>query len=106
MRGSSHERSVQAEVRARGMDVSDVEPSTSSGTFHGVVIGELSPIKTSSKNSAVKYFDGRFSDGKTTVRLISFDPKLHARLNEIQKSGYRVALENCLVKRKADNFEQ
>ena len=36
--------------RARGMNVSDVEPSTSSGTFHGVVIGELFPITLSSKS--------------------------------------------------------
>ena len=38
-----------------------------SGTVHGVVVGEVSPVKTSSKNRAVKYFDGRFSDGKKTV---------------------------------------
>ena len=38
------------------MDVSDVKASTSSGTVHGVVVGELSPVKTSSKNRAVKYF--------------------------------------------------
>ena len=57
------------------MKVSDVEPSTLARTFHGVVISELSPIKTSTKNSAVKYFDGRFSNGKKTVRLVSFDPK-------------------------------
>ena len=87
------------------MDVSDVEPSTSSGTFHGIVIGELSPIKTSSRNSAVKCFNGRFGDGKKTVRLVSFDPKLRTRLDEVKKSGCGVALENCLVKRKADDFE-
>ena len=77
------------------MDVSDMELSTSSGKFHGVVVGELSPVKTSSKNNAVKYFDGRFSDGKKTVRLVSFDPKLCSRLDEVKKSGCRVALENC-----------
>ena len=58
------------------MDVSDVKASTSSGTVHGVFVGELSPVKTSSKNRAVKYFDGRFSEGKKTVRLVSFDPNL------------------------------
>lgn len=85
--------------------MSEVEPSTSTGTFHGVVIGELSPIKTSSKNSAVKYFDGRFGDGKKTVRLVSFDPKLRTRFEEVKKSGCGVAIQNCLVKRKADDFE-
>lgn len=85
--------------------MSDVEPSTSTGTFHGLVIGELSPIKTSSKNSAVKYFDGRFGDEKKTVRLVSFDPKLHTQFEEVKKSGCGVALQNCLVKRKVDDFE-
>ena len=32
------------------MDVSDVKASTSSGTVHSVVVGELSPVKSSSKN--------------------------------------------------------
>ena len=85
--------------------MSDVEPSTSTGTFHGVVIGELSPIKTSTKNSTVKYFDGRFGGGKKTVRLVSFDPKLRTQFEEVKKLGSGVALQNCLVKRKADDFE-
>ena len=87
------------------MDVSDVKAPTSSGTVHGVVFGELSPIKTSSKNRAVKYFDGQFSDGKKTVRLVSFDPALRNKFEEIRKSGGGLALQNCFVKRKADNFE-
>ena len=57
------------------MDVSDVKASTSSGTVHGVVVGESSPVKTSSKNKVVKYFDGRFSDGSmnycTTIYGVS-----------------------------------
>ena len=73
--------------------------------LHGVVVDELSPVKTSSKNRSVKYFDGRFSDGKKTVRLVSFDPNLRNKLEEIRKSGGGLALQNCLVKRKADNFE-
>ena len=32
------------------MDVSHVKESSSSGTVYGVVVGELSPVKTSSKN--------------------------------------------------------
>ena len=72
--------------------MSDVEPSTSTGTFHGVVIGELSPIKTNSKNSAVKYFDGGFGDGKKTVRLVSFDPKLRTQFEEVKKLGCGVSI--------------
>ena len=64
------------------MDVSDVELSTSSGTFHGIVVGGLLPVKTSSKNNVIKNFDGRCSDQKKTVRLILFDPKLCSRLDK------------------------
>jgi len=39
----------------RAMDVSEVQPSASSGTVHGVVIGQLSLIKTSSRNPSTKY---------------------------------------------------
>ena len=90
------------------MNVSDVTASSasSSATVHGVVVGELSPIKTSTKNSAVKYFDGRFGDGKRTVRLVSFDATLRKKLEDVRKSGGGVALQNCMVKRKApDDFE-
>ena len=46
------------------MDVSDVVASGSpgTGTVHGMVVGQVSPVKTSSKRSEVKYFDGQFSD--------------------------------------------
>ena len=87
------------------MDVSDVKAFTSSRTVHAMVLGELSPIKTSSKNIAVKYFNGRFSDRKKTVRLVSFDPALRNQFEEIRKSGGGLALQNCFVKRKVDNFE-
>ena len=41
--------------------------STGKSTVHGIVIGELSPVKTSKKRSDVKYFDGAFSDGRKTL---------------------------------------
>ena len=70
------------------MDLSDLVVSngaSSSGTVHGVV-GEVSPIKTSRKRNDVKYFEGQFSDGKKTVRLVSFEPKLRGQLDEAQKA--------------------
>ena len=66
------------------MDVSDVVASTSagSGTVHGVLIGEVSPVKTSRRRSDVKYFESQLSDGKKTVRLVSFEPSLHHKFEE------------------------
>ena len=71
------------------MYVSDLVVSTgasSSGTVHGVLVGEVSPIKMSRKRNNVKYFEGQFSDGKKTVHLVSFEPKLRGQLDEAQKS--------------------
>lgn len=47
------------------MDVSDsiTSASTGTGTVHGMVIGQVSAVKTSTKRNEVKYFDGQFSDG-------------------------------------------
>ena len=69
------------------MDLSDLVISTgasSSGTVHGVLVCEVSPIKTSRKRNDIKYFEGQFSDGKKTVRLVSFEPKLRGQLDEAQ----------------------
>lgn len=46
------------------MEVSDIELSSSSAVVHGVVVGEVSPIKASRKNNEMKYFEGKLTDGK------------------------------------------
>ena len=74
------------------MDVSNLVVSigaSSSGTVHGALVGEVSPIKTSRKRNNVKYFEGQCSDGKKTVRLVTFEPKLRDQLDEAQKAQRR-----------------
>ena len=44
---------------------------------HGVVT-ELSPVKVSKRNSSVRYFDSKMSDGHKSVRVVSFDPSLRS----------------------------
>jgi len=70
---------------------------------YGLVVGQVSPIKSSKSKSGVRYFDGSFSDGRKTLRMISFDPKLHEQFEEAQKSQSSVALKNCIVKRERSN---
>ena len=65
------------------MDVSDIKPSTSA-TIHGVIVGELSPLKQGRKQN-IKYFDGTLSDGIKKARMISFEPKFHEELLEKKK---------------------
>ena len=40
------------------MDVSEVA-SSGTGTVHGVIFGQVSPIKTSKKRPDVKFFEGQ-----------------------------------------------
>ena len=77
-------------------EVSDVEES-GSATVHGVV-SEVSPVKVSRKNSSVRYFDGKLTDGKKTVRMICFEPSLRSKLETSRLDGSTVAVANCQVK--------
>ena len=68
-----------------------------SATVHGVVV-DLSPIKSSRNNPAVKYFNARISDGKKSARVVSFEPKLRPSLETSQMEGSTVAIVNCRIK--------
>lgn len=48
-------------------------------TVHGVVT-ELSPVVCGKKNAEVGYFTSKLTDSKKMIRLISFEPKLHAEI--------------------------
>ena len=74
------------------LDVSDIEESCDSATVHGVVV-ELSPVKASGKDSAKKYFTEKLSDGKKTVKLVSFDPSSHAVFDKSRANSSAVRVE-------------
>ena len=57
--------------RKRGEDVSEVDSACTDMSIHGIVT-QLSPVKVSHKNEKVRYFDGKLSDGKKTLRVVSF----------------------------------
>lgn len=48
------------------LSVSDIV-SAGAGTIHGVVVGQVSPVITSTKWSDTKYFEGQISDRVKTV---------------------------------------
>ena len=72
-------------------DVSDAKQS-SSAIVHGVIT-QLSPIKKSKKDETKQYFNAQISDGRKSLRVVSFDPKL------------REALDSSLVKQQAVNCQ-
>ena len=39
----------------------DIEPFCSLAVVHGMLVGEVSPIKASRKNSKTKYFEGKLT---------------------------------------------
>ena len=84
------------------LDVSEIQDTHHHATVHGVV-GCLSPMKTSKKDATKKYFNAAISDGKQTLRMVSFDPGLRPQLqkiiNEEAEQSSPVALVNCIVKK-------
>ena len=54
----------------------------------------LSPIK----NSAAGKFEGQLSDSKGSCRIVSFDPHIHQKLQNIHGREDTLVLGNCHVK--------
>ena len=53
------------------------------------------------KNAKIKYFDGKLTDGKKTMRMVSFQPQLRSLRSQLQASldaATSVALSDCQVK--------
>lgn len=65
-----------------------------SASVHGVV-NMLSPMKQSRNGS---YFDGKITDGKSSMRLFGFDAGVRGKLLAAEESKKPVALVNCEVK--------
>lgn len=80
-------------------DVSEVKYPTSDVNVHGIVT-ELSPVKKSRQNEKVQYFDGKLSDGKKTLRIVSFEPALRNKMDESRIQRTPVTIMNCQVKQK------
>ena len=65
------------------MEVPDVLsfPSSGTGTVHRMVVGQVFPIKSSSKQKDIKYFDSQFTDGMKTLQLASI---VRAKATQLQ----------------------
>ena len=74
----------------------------SDATIVHEVVTDLSPIKTSKKNTKRQYFTGIMSDGQKAVRMVSFDASLHEEMDKSRKSCSAVKVTNCQVKKSSD----
>ena len=64
----------------REWDMSEIEKGSSVCT-HGIPVA-VSPAKKSRKNDQVTYFDGKSSDGKIVIRVLSFETGFMKELKE------------------------
>ena len=80
------------------LDVSDIDTTKvcRGATVHGIVT-ELSPVKISKNDNRYHYFHGQISDGKKSLRLVSFDPKLKNLMEKLKEDKKEIAIENCSI---------
>ena len=76
-------------------DVSTVDNEVKYANVHSVV-ASLSPVKFSASGKC-HYFEGRLSDGKSSMRLFGFDTKQQQKLALFHEKKEAVALSNCEV---------
>ena len=79
------------------MEVAEVFTAQECVTIHSVVT-KLSPVKCGKKNAKIKYFDGKLTDGKKTMRMVSFQLQLRSQLQTSLDAATSVALSDCQVK--------
>lgn len=74
--------------------VSELEECDGQATVHGMVT-ELSPLKRSKKDDSVRYFFGTMSDGKSSVRVISFEPSLRSAMDLSMSKNDPISVVLC-----------
>ena len=87
-----------SDLKKRELDVSEISETSNGATasVHGVCVA-LSPVKVCKNKPSCKYFDGVLSDGKKTVRVLSFDPKMRCHFESSKASGSPVLLKDCII---------
>ena len=80
-------------------DVSELDSPCSQVDINGIVT-QLSPVKKSRTNDRVRYFDGKLSDGKKTLRVVSFEPGLRAQMDKSLTEKSPVTIVNCQEQKK------
>lgn len=86
-------------------EVSDIESPYNKVTVHGMITG-LSPVKSSKKNAERKYFSAKLSDGKKTMRVISFAPKLRDEIEKSHLAESPVAFIDCQIKETLPQYQK
>lgn len=94
----------RVEKRKVDYDVSELVGERSEANVYGIVL-DLSPVKKSSRNPQVQYFDGRITDGVKVARMVCFDSKKRALLDDAREKGTSIGLKKCKVKENRGKYE-
>ena len=91
----------QRELYRQSVARETTEESINSVAVHGRIV-DISPVKTSKKDTRVKYIEGRLTDGKEVCRFVSFSPsKIKSEIDGALQlnSDESLKFENCSVKK-------
>lgn len=93
-------QTVTTPMVKRKLDFADIEEmddneEIGSASIHGVVT-QVSPVKVSKKGN--RYFHGEVSDGRSTLRFVSFMDKQQKQLKEFLQTRRSVEMRNIQVK--------
>ena len=78
-------------------NVSEVKKECKNASVHGVVV-KLSPVRSVRKSPASKYFDADFTDGKKTLKFVSYDPLLRPKLEQLKEEKATLTITDCSIK--------
>lgn len=83
------------------LKISEIQSTATDVNVHGIIT-QLSPVKVSKKNEKVRYFDGKLTDGKKSLRIVSFEPILRPEMDKARINKTPITIMNCQVKEKTE----
>ena len=78
-------------------DVSDVDMECKNASVHGVIV-DVSPIHSTKRYSARKYFTADVTDGKETLKFICFNPAMRPAIERMKEKKKPCTIKNCTIK--------
>ena len=78
-------------------DVSDVDRECKNASVHGVIV-DVSPIHSTKRYSARKYFSADVTDGKETLKLLCFNTPMRSTIEKLKKGRKPCTITNCNIK--------
>ena len=100
-----HASLAMAKRKRESDDVkAEVESASARATVHGIIT-KLSPVKSSHKNESINYFNAKISDGKKSMRVVSFSPGIRNEFEESCVNAAPISLVNCQIKETPSQFQ-